>query len=51
MSSTFDTAGLQWRTQYAAMRGALAELKLDQFSGNIKPYGEGIMVDDVDLIG
>lgn len=49
MSLSVESAQLQWLAQLAAMREAIAELKLDQASGNGQAYGHDIAVDDDDL--
>lgn len=42
---TFSTES-QWLAQLAAMRQAIAELKLDQRNGSSLPYGHDILVDE-----
>lgn len=42
---------LQWLAQLAAMRQAVAEIKLDQHDGQVEGYGHNIVVDDEDLTG
>ena len=51
MSSSLDTAEAQWRAQFTAMRESIADLELDQSNGDVKPYGEGILVDEEVLTG
>jgi len=51
MSPSLETAESQWRSQLAAMRQAIADLNLDQPNGQSQGYGQGILVDDDDLIG
>lgn len=43
--SAFSTES-QWLAQLAAMRQAIAELKLDQRDGSSLPYGHDIVVDE-----
>lgn len=45
MSSSFETAQTQWLAQLAAMREAIAELKMTQPSGDARPYGEDLWDD------
>ena len=51
MSPAVESAQSQWLAQLAAMRGAIAELKLDRLHGNTQMYGHDIAVDDDDLTG
>lgn len=49
MSPSFSTAESQWLAQLAAMREAIAEIKLDQPHGGLQSYGQSLMLDDEDL--
>ena len=49
MSPSLNTLESQWRVQYAAMRKALAKSETEQSSGERKPYGHDIVLDDEDL--
>lgn len=51
MSPSVASAHSQWLAQLAAMREAIAELKLDQASGDAQAYGHDIEVDDNDFSG
>lgn len=51
MSPSVDTAQSQWLEQLAAMRAAIAELKLPQSSDQADIYGHDIVIDDDDLSG
>jgi len=51
MSPEFASAESQWLSQFAAMRQAIAELKLDRLSEEAQAYGHDIVVDDQDLTG
>ncbi|KAL8832237.1 MAG: hypothetical protein Q9170_004958 [Blastenia crenularia] len=48
MSPTAFSAESQWLSQLAAMRAAIAELRLDQRNGSSLPYGHNIVVDEDD---
>ena len=47
MSLSFSSAESQWLAQLAAMREAIAEVKLDQPTGDFESYGHDL--DDEDL--
>ena len=52
MSTPADTAASQWLEQLAAMRAAIAELKIPQTNGNAEEhqyYGGDLDLDDDDL--
>lgn len=51
MSPSLDSAEAQWLTQLRAMREAIADLKLDQQNGDVRPYGQDLLVDDDDFTG
>lgn len=51
MSPPVDAAQSQWLEQLAAMRAAIAELKLPQSSDQAETYGHDILIDDDDLSG
>ena len=51
MSPSFENAESTWLAQLAAMREAIADLKLDQPNGHVKSYGEDILADEADLTG
>lgn len=51
MSPSVESAQSQWLAQLAAMREAIAELKLNQASVNGQAYGHDIAVDDDDVTG
>ncbi|KAK4697758.1 antiviral helicase SLH1, partial [Lecanoromycetidae sp. Uapishka_2] len=51
MSPSLETAGSEWLSQLAAMRQAIAELKLNQPNSQDQAYGHDIVVDDEDLSG
>jgi antiviral helicase SLH1 len=51
MSPSFSTAESQWLAQLAAMREAIAEVKLDQSTSQLQKYGQDIVMDDGDLSG
>ncbi|KAJ9662580.1 putative steryl acetyl hydrolase mug81 [Coniosporium apollinis] len=51
MSPSVETAESEWLAQLAAMRAAIAELKLPQKNGDTQLYGEDIKIDDEDLSG
>ena len=46
MSLSVESAHSQWLAQLAAMREAIAELKLDQASADAQAYGHDIEFDD-----
>ncbi len=49
--ATLDSAEAQWQTQFAAMRAALAELKLPENANNgeLDSYGSDVNLDDDDF--
>ncbi|KAE8442105.1 hypothetical protein EG329_003863 [Mollisiaceae sp. DMI_Dod_QoI] len=49
--ATLDSAEAQWQTQFAAMRAALAELKLPENANNVEldSYGSDVNLDDDDF--
>lgn len=49
MSPSFSTAESQWLAQLAAMREAIAEIKLDQPTGEFQSYGQDLVMEDEDL--
>lgn len=49
MSPSFSTAESQWHAQLAAMREAIAEIKVDQPNGEFQSYGQDLEIDDEDL--
>ena len=49
MSPSFSSAESQWLAQLAAMREAIAEVKLDQSTGEFQSYGHDLLIDDEDL--
>ena len=49
MSPSFSNAESQWHAQLAAMREAIAEIKLDQPNGEFQSYGQDLVIDDEDL--
>lgn len=51
MSPAAESAESQWLTQLAAMREAIAGLKLDQPNGSVQEYGHDLLVEDDDLTG
>lgn len=51
MSPSFSTAESQWLAQLAVMREAIAEVKLDQPTGEFQKYGQDLVMDDEDLSG
>lgn len=51
MSPSVESAQSQWLAQLAAMREAIAELKLNEASVNGQAYGHDIAVDDDDVTG
>lgn len=51
MSPSFNIAESQWLAQLAAMREAIAELKLDQPLGELPKYGQDIVMNDEDPSG
>lgn len=51
MLPSFNTAESQWLAQLAAMREAIAEVKLDQSTGELQKYGEDLVMDDGNLSG
>ena len=51
MSPSLESAEAQWLAQLRAMREAIADLKLDQQNGDVRPYGHDIPVDDDDFTG
>lgn len=51
MSPAAESAESQWLTQLAAMREAIAGLKLDQPNGSVQEYGHDLLVEDDDLSG
>lgn len=51
MSPSLESAEAQWLTQLRAMREAIADLKLDQQNGDVRPYGQDLLVDDDDFTG
>ncbi|KAL8790764.1 MAG: hypothetical protein Q9213_000388 [Squamulea squamosa] len=46
MSPSIFSAESQWLTQVAAMREAIAGLKLHQANGSVQPYGHDLVIDD-----
>ena len=46
MSPSIESAQSQWIIQLASMRNAIAELKLDEASRDVKPYGHNLTYDD-----
>jgi len=51
MSPSLANAESQWLSQLAAMRQAIADLKLDQSNDETHQYGRDIVIDDDDLLG
>lgn len=51
MSPAAESAESQWLAQLAAMREAIAGLKLEQPNGSVQEYGHDLLVDDDDLTG
>lgn len=51
MSASLEDAESEWLSQYAALRQTLAELKIDQSSGETKGYGNDIVLEDEDFPG
>lgn len=49
MSPSFSTAESEWLAQVAAMREAIAEIKLTQPTGEFETYGQDTVMDDGDL--
>ena len=49
MSPSLNILESEWRAQYAAMRQALAKIKIEQSSGERESYGNDIVLDDEDL--
>jgi len=51
MSPSLQSAEAQWLAQLRAMREAIADLKLNQQNGHVKPYGHDIVLDDDEPTG
>ena len=51
MSPAAGSAESQWLAQLAAMREAIAGLKLDQVNVSVQGYGHDLLVEDDDLTG
>lgn len=51
MTPSVESAQSQWLAQLAAMREAIADLKLNQASVNGQAYGHDIVLDDDDATG
>jgi antiviral helicase SLH1 len=51
MSPAAESTESQWLAQLAAMREAIAGLKLNQSNGNVQEYGHDLLVEDEDLTG
>jgi len=49
MSPAAESTESQWLAQLAAMREAIAGLKLNQSNGNVQEYGHDLLVEDEDL--
>lgn len=49
MSSSLENIELEWIAQHAALRQALAELRIEQPSCKSKGYGDDIVLEDKDL--
>lgn len=51
MAPSLPNAESQWLSQMAAMRQAIAELKLNRSDGDAHGYEDSLVVDDSDLTG
>ena len=49
MSPSFVNAETEWLSQFAAMRQAISDLKLDDSNGNVQSYGQDLDINDDDL--